>query len=190
MTSPEAPGSLGAVIRQRRSELGWSQEELAARVSDEGDEVRQSDISRLERGRVGLPRRARLLRLAAVLGLAPGDLLARSGWAGADRAMPGAAPPPARREAEAKPRPVEHPAPAGLGTSWVLTAGAETADRLRSAIDRAEATRAESERVLRRAGEVLALAENPRERAASRPPEDGCGCAGAEDGGCRGQVGR
>ena len=49
------------------------------------DAFRQSDVSRLERGKVGLPHRDRLSLIAAVLGLSPGELLARSGWSGADR---------------------------------------------------------------------------------------------------------
>ena len=83
-------GTLGGTIRRRRLELGWTQEQLAARISAEGEWLNQSDVSRLERGRVGLPRRARLERIAAALGLPLGDLLAHSGWAGADRAFAGA----------------------------------------------------------------------------------------------------
>ena len=83
MDAPTGEGTLGEVIRRRRQELGWSQEELAERASVDGDEVRQSDVSRLEAGKVALPRRARLERIAAALGLPLGDLLARSGWAGA-----------------------------------------------------------------------------------------------------------
>jgi transcriptional regulator with XRE-family HTH domain len=75
--------SLGAVIRQRRLELGWTQEELAERISTDGEYVRQSEISRIENGRVELPRHERLLRLAEVLDLPAGELLARSGWVGA-----------------------------------------------------------------------------------------------------------
>jgi signal transduction histidine kinase len=45
---------------------------------------RQSDVSRLERSKVGLPQRERLFHLAAVLDLSVGELLARAGWAGAD----------------------------------------------------------------------------------------------------------
>lgn len=74
--------SLGAAVRQRRRELGLTQEQLAERASEQDDVVRQSDISRLECGRVSLPRRARVERLARALDLSPGELLARSGWAG------------------------------------------------------------------------------------------------------------
>jgi transcriptional regulator with XRE-family HTH domain len=76
--------ALGEVIRARRIELGWTQEELAERVSADCEYVRQSEISRIENGRIALPRRERLERLAQVLALPLGELLARSGWAGAE----------------------------------------------------------------------------------------------------------
>lgn len=69
--------TLGQVIRQRRIELALTQEELAERV---GENVRQSEISRLERDYVGLPRRSRLEALARALDLSLGQLLMRSGW--------------------------------------------------------------------------------------------------------------
>jgi transcriptional regulator with XRE-family HTH domain len=74
---------LGAVIKARRQELGWTQEELAERISRDGEYVRQSEISRIESGKIVLPRRDRLERIAAALDLPLGELLARSGWAGA-----------------------------------------------------------------------------------------------------------
>jgi signal transduction histidine kinase/ribosome-binding protein aMBF1 (putative translation factor) len=84
----KTPRSLGAVIAHRRRELGWSQQELAARVAAHGDAAfRQSDVSRLEHGKVGLPQRERLGHLAAVLDLPVGELLARAGWAGAEAAF-------------------------------------------------------------------------------------------------------
>jgi transcriptional regulator with XRE-family HTH domain len=76
--------ALGAVVKARRLELGWTQEELAERISAEGEFVRQSEISRIESGKISLPRRDRLERLADALGLPLGELLARSGWAGAE----------------------------------------------------------------------------------------------------------
>lgn len=76
--------TLGVVIRRRRLELGWTQEELAERISADSEYVRQSEISRIESGRIALPRRERLQRLAIVLDLPLGELLARSGWAGAE----------------------------------------------------------------------------------------------------------
>ncbi len=69
--------TLGTFIRERRMELGLTQEELAERVS-EG--VRQSEISRLEHDRVTLPRRARLEQIAAALDVSMGDLMVRTGW--------------------------------------------------------------------------------------------------------------
>lgn len=73
--------SLGQFIRERRLELGLTQEQLAERV---GEGVRQSEISRLERNRVTLPRRHRMEQIAAALDAPVGVLLARSGWAGAE----------------------------------------------------------------------------------------------------------
>lgn len=76
--------SLGKTIFDRRCELGLTQEQLAERI---GDGVRQAEVSRLEHDRVGLPRRRRLFQLAAALELSPGELLARSGWTGAEAAF-------------------------------------------------------------------------------------------------------
>jgi transcriptional regulator with XRE-family HTH domain len=72
--------TLGQVILARRAELGWTQEQLAERI---GDNVRQSEISRLERDHIGLPRRYRLEQIARALDIPLGELLLRSGWAGA-----------------------------------------------------------------------------------------------------------
>lgn len=79
---------LGDAIKARRVALGWTQEELAARVSVDGEYLRQSEISRIENGRIALPRRERLERIANVLGLSLGELLSLSGWAGADQHFP------------------------------------------------------------------------------------------------------
>jgi transcriptional regulator with XRE-family HTH domain len=76
--------TLGRVIRQRRIEMGLTQEALAALV---GDGVGQAEISRLEHDRIALPRRARLEQIAQALGLPLGTLLARSGWAGAEEEL-------------------------------------------------------------------------------------------------------
>jgi transcriptional regulator with XRE-family HTH domain len=73
--------TLGKVIRTRRIDLHLTQEELAERI---GEGVRQAEVSRLERDRIALPRRARLEAIAAALNFSLGELLARSGWAGAD----------------------------------------------------------------------------------------------------------
>jgi transcriptional regulator with XRE-family HTH domain len=88
------PASLGVTIRSRRLELGLTQEQLAERISTEAEYVRQSEISRIENGAVGLPRRARLERIAQALDLSLGELLARSGWSDADQHL--------------TPRPLEH----------------------------------------------------------------------------------
>jgi len=69
--------SLGEAIRLRRLELGMSQEELAERI---GADVRQSDVSRLERGKILFPRLERLNQIAAALGISIGALLTEAGW--------------------------------------------------------------------------------------------------------------
>jgi transcriptional regulator with XRE-family HTH domain len=69
--------SLGEAIRLRRLELGMSQEELAERI---GPDVRQSDVSRLERGKILFPRLERLNQIAAALGVSIGALLIEAGW--------------------------------------------------------------------------------------------------------------
>src|SRR5215207_8184572 len=69
--------SLGEAIRLRRLELGMSQEELAERI---GPDVRQSDVSRLERGKILFPRLERLNQIAAALGMTIGALLIEAGW--------------------------------------------------------------------------------------------------------------
>ena len=73
--------TLGQVIRQRRTELGLTQEELAERI---GESVRQAEISRLERDHIVLPRRSRLEKIARALDVPIGVLLAHSGWVGAE----------------------------------------------------------------------------------------------------------
>jgi len=83
MTAQHADPNLGQLIRARRIALGMSQEALAVRVSDLGSEINQSDISRIELGKVDLPRRRRLEHLAAALELSLGELLEASGWVGA-----------------------------------------------------------------------------------------------------------
>ena len=77
----QAIKTLGEVIRQRRGELGLTQEELAERV---GEGVRQAEISRIEHDRILLPRRSRLEQIARALDLPIGVLLAHSGWTGAE----------------------------------------------------------------------------------------------------------
>ncbi|MDQ3541528.1 MAG: helix-turn-helix domain-containing protein, partial [Chloroflexota bacterium] len=63
--------SLGQVIRSRRVELGLTQQQLAERI---GDSVEQSEVSRLERDQVALPRRPRMEQLARALEIPVGVL--------------------------------------------------------------------------------------------------------------------
>jgi len=69
--------TLGTFIRERRMDLGLTQEQLAERV---GGGVRQSEISRLEHDGIALPRRTRLEEIAAALEVSIGDLLVTTGW--------------------------------------------------------------------------------------------------------------
>ena len=69
--------TLGQFIRANRLALGMTQEDLAERI---GDAVQQSDISRLERDHIALPRRDRLEAIAEALEVSLGDLLMSTGW--------------------------------------------------------------------------------------------------------------
>lgn len=80
----ESGSTLGRAIRARRRELGMTQQDLATLVNRGGDDMRQSDVSRLERCHVGLPRSQRLQQIAKALNIPPADLLARGGWSGAE----------------------------------------------------------------------------------------------------------
>ena len=68
---------LGDYIRERRVSLGLSQEALANLI---GITSSQAEISRLERGQVMMPRRARMEELAVALDVTLGALLVASGW--------------------------------------------------------------------------------------------------------------
>ncbi len=87
--------SLGQVIRSRRVELGLTQQQLAERI---GDGVEQSEVSRLERDQVALPRRPRMEQLARALEIPVGVLLARSGWTGAEAIGSSTGSPPSKVE--------------------------------------------------------------------------------------------
>jgi transcriptional regulator with XRE-family HTH domain len=77
--------TLGDFIRERRQDLGLTQEQLAGRI---GTNVRQADVSRLERNRVALPRRTRLEDIARALDVSLADLLVQSGWGAAAGQQP------------------------------------------------------------------------------------------------------
>jgi len=137
------------VIKARRRELGWSQEELAARVAAQGDAAfRQTDVSRLERGKVSLPRRQRLGHIAAALGLSLGELLMRSGWidGGTAPAADALRTPPAPSEpfATSTPQPV---VPPNMETEVARVASSSP---LRELIAQSEEIRRESLGVLQR----------------------------------------
>jgi transcriptional regulator with XRE-family HTH domain len=77
----EPVNGLGKYVRERRGELGLTQEELAFRI---GGSATQAEISRLERGSIAFPRRSRLESLAAALEVTLGSLLVHSGWLTSD----------------------------------------------------------------------------------------------------------
>ena len=160
MVEMEAQHSLGAAIRARRRELGWSQEDLARRIADRGDEAfRQSDVSRLELGKVALPRRERLEHIAAILGLSLGHLLARSGWTGAASAF--AAEPPSNSLVTAV-RLDRAPAAAFSFPEWRAGESAAVSQNLRQLIEQARETRARTREVLRQCEATSALYEQVR----------------------------
>ena len=128
--------------------------------------MRQSDISRIERGKVGLPRRARLARIAAALELPLGELLARSGWVGADTVF----------AAERRPRrPVDPPAmldrlPVPVATT-APPAPARTvrSQDLQAASDHAHELEAWSADLLRRSAATMETASRPQPRSVEDP---------------------
>lgn len=144
--------TLGQTIRRRRLELGWTQEELATRTCAEGDPCHQSDISRIERDRVALPRRARLARISAALDVPLGELLARSGWAGADAAF---GPPNEGTAAVIEDRPVA-PVPPPPNAPGARPRPATVAgERLRAAIAQSEELRSRTTELLRASATML-----------------------------------
>ena len=174
MRSASNHGTLGEVVRQRRRQLGWSQEELAARISSDGDDVRQSDISRLELGKVGLPRRARLQRIAAALGMSAGELLARSGWALGS--VESSAPSSAAGPNLAAPAAARANVRLSVAMWPTAPSAAETIVRLHDAIAEARLTMARSAAALDRARAIYDRTARPL------PPRAGPGAA-AERGG-------
>jgi transcriptional regulator with XRE-family HTH domain len=148
MDEAGVPGSLGVVIRARRRQLGWSQEELAKRIVAHGDRAfRQTDVSRLELGKVALPHRNRLAHIAAVLDLPLGALLAQSGWAGAEAAFRRPGPQQAMALADAIPGVVASDDPTVSITS---RSPASLNERLRDQIALADATISRSKAILER----------------------------------------
>jgi transcriptional regulator with XRE-family HTH domain len=169
-------GTLGTTIRARRQELGWSQEELAERVSAVGGRIRQSDVSRLEKGKVTLPHPDRLATIAETLGVPLGELLARSGWTGAEAAfgrvrVDGEA--SVAPEPEPEPRAVPTPEPVAEPTFVAQPMPAEptrppvqpweiATPRLRAAILRARETEARTVEVLAHSVRVAESVSSPR----------------------------
>lgn len=65
--------TLGEIIRERREELGFSQDEFAARL---GGQSRPSDVQRLESMHIFMPSWIRLQHIAETLDLSVEELLA------------------------------------------------------------------------------------------------------------------
>jgi transcriptional regulator with XRE-family HTH domain len=135
----EGRPTLGQAIRSRRLELDLTQEELAERI---GDNVRQAEVSRLERDRVTLPRRRRLERIAAALDLPLGELLAKAGWAGAATAFSTSSEPPVPAAPDTPTPPLADPF-----SGWWAPPGS-MADQLRAALERSESVRARTRQLL------------------------------------------
>jgi transcriptional regulator with XRE-family HTH domain len=74
---PTVPGTLGHFIRVQREARGWSQPEFADHVDDG---MIASDVSNLERGRVGLPEPSRMVKIARALGMHVCDLYVEAGF--------------------------------------------------------------------------------------------------------------
>ncbi len=74
---------LGALLRQKRQSLGLSTHRLSALVG-----VRQSTITRLERGEFAAPRPDKLARIAKALGISLADIYARAGYVVPDDLLP------------------------------------------------------------------------------------------------------
>jgi transcriptional regulator with XRE-family HTH domain len=162
--------TFGHVIRARRIELGLTQEELAERV---GESVRQSDISRMERDHVVLPRRDRLDALAAALEVSPGHLLMHSGWitgeesASMEPASTSIAPEPASLVPPAIATPQDAAsAPAAMAVALKGEDSPEAASNLDRAIAHAREVSLETEELLRRTDSTMRNAR--RSRRASR----------------------
>lgn len=66
---------LGALLRQRRMELGFSMTQLAQAAG-----VRDSTVLRIERGEFAAPRPDKLARFAGLLDISLADLYAKAGY--------------------------------------------------------------------------------------------------------------
>ena len=71
----EQSQALGALLRQKRQELGYSTYQLAKAAG-----VDQSVVVRFEQGKFAAPRPDKLARFAQLLGLSLADVYARAGY--------------------------------------------------------------------------------------------------------------
>jgi transcriptional regulator with XRE-family HTH domain len=178
MDPADAVSTLAATIRQRRRELHLSQEALAAQMVARGDiTFRQTDVSRLELGKVALPHRRRLAHLAAVLELSLGELLSRSGWgATLESIRPGHLPSAEETGLPATPPPGSAVIPAAPSAAQtvdrmprILTPARSETARAWLAIAQAQTTCTESRAILRRCAQTAAAYSRLRAPRAERP---------------------
>lgn len=80
-----AKTALGRFVREQRDARGWSQDELAARA---GANLTFTNISNIERGKVGLPDPPAMIGIASAFGMHVADLYVKAGFP--DFAMSGA----------------------------------------------------------------------------------------------------
>ncbi|MDQ3657056.1 MAG: helix-turn-helix domain-containing protein [Chloroflexota bacterium] len=126
-----------------------TQPDLAARVNRLGGDMRQSGISRLERGQVTLPRSHRLQQIAEALDITPGELLARGGWSGADSPFVTSAMESGAEHAGSAPRqPAPEPCPEAAQT---------TGEEPRSHVSERDSLAARTEHILQRCREEVEM---------------------------------
>ncbi len=75
ITMQEMTEELGRLIASRRDAIGMTQDELAARIGS-----RQSYVSQLEQGKIGLPGVKRLSQISFALNISISELLMNSSW--------------------------------------------------------------------------------------------------------------
>lgn len=75
ITMQEMTEELGRLVAARRDAIGMTQDELAARIGS-----KQSYVSQLEKGKIGLPGIKRLSQISFALGVSISELLMNSSW--------------------------------------------------------------------------------------------------------------
>jgi len=75
ITMQEMTEELGRLVAERRDAIGMTQEQLAARIG-----AKQSYVSQLEKGKIGLPGVKRLSQISFALHVSISELLRNSSW--------------------------------------------------------------------------------------------------------------